>query len=135
MKEKYNILTIGNSTTIINTIIVALAGFIFAGIGSTLLQFGIDQTLLAQIIGTIIATIFAIINAQNHNTFWDKNTDKINIPTHMSEEQVAEIEQLIRYYTENEENETTENTSLSATADNTNENNEEEDDTNEDDGC
>ena len=102
MKEKYNILTIGNSTTIINTIIVALAGFIFAGIGSTLLQFGIDQTLLTQIIGTIVATIFAIINAQNHNTFWDKNTDEINIPTELSEEQVAEIEQLIRYYTQDE---------------------------------
>ena len=135
MKEKYNILTIGNSTTIINTIIVALAGFIFAGIGSTLLQFGIDQTLLTQIIGTIVATIFAIINAQNHNTFWNKDTDEINIPTHMSEEQVAEIEQLIRYYTENEENETTENTSLSASADNLNENNEEDDVNEEDDGC
>lgn len=135
MKKKYNILTIGNSTTILTTIFLALFGAIIGYLASKGINLPVTAEQLTTITVSVIFLIFGYINAKNHNTFWNKDTDEINIPTHMSEEQVAEIEQLIRYYTENEENETTENTSLSANADNLNENNEEEDDVNEDDGC
>lgn len=68
MQEETNI--IGNSTTIINTIIVAIAGIIFGKYGATLLQLGIDQTILIQILSFIVFTAFAYINAKNHNTLF-----------------------------------------------------------------
>ena len=61
---------IGNSTTIVNTIIVAIAGIIFGKYGATLLQLGIDQTILIQILSFIVFTAFAYINAKNHNTLF-----------------------------------------------------------------
>ena len=135
MREKYNILTIGNSTTILTTIFLGIFGAIIGYLSSKGINLPITAETLTTITVSLIFLLFGYINAKNHNTFWDKNTDEIHIPTELSEEQVAEIEQLIRYYTENEENETTENTSLSASADTLNENNEEDDVNEEDDGC
>lgn len=65
---------VGNSTTIVNTIIVAIAGIIFGKYGATLLQLGIDQTILIQIISFIVFTAFAYINAKNHNNYFDNKT-------------------------------------------------------------
>lgn len=65
---------IGNGTTIVNTIIVAIAGIIFGKWGATLLQLGIDQTILVQIISFIVFTVFAYFNAKNHNTYFDDKT-------------------------------------------------------------
>lgn len=73
--EKNNI--IGNSTTIINTIIIALVGIIFGKYGATLLQLGIDQTILTEIITFIVFTTFAYINAKYHNDFFNKATQTI----------------------------------------------------------
>ena len=80
MQEETNI--IGNSTTIINTIIVAIAGIIFGKYGATLLQLGIDQTILIQILSFIVFTAFAYINAKNHNTlFPTQPVDPTTTPT------------------------------------------------------
>ena len=62
---------IGNSTTVINSIILMAVGIIFGKWGATLLQLGIDQTILTQIISFIVFTAFAYINAKNHNTFFN----------------------------------------------------------------
>ena len=66
--QENNIL--GNSTTIINTIILMIVGIIFGKYGATLLKLGIDQTLLTEIITFIIFTIFAYINAKYHNNLF-----------------------------------------------------------------
>lgn len=66
--QENNIL--GNSTTIINSIILMIVGIIFGKYGATLLKLGIDQTLLTEIITFIIFTIFAYINAKYHNTLF-----------------------------------------------------------------
>lgn len=66
---------IGNSTTIINTIIVAGAGIIFGKWGATLLQLGIDQTILVQIISFVVFTVFAYVNAKNHNNLFDSKAE------------------------------------------------------------
>lgn len=62
---------IGNSTTIINTIIVAVAGIIFGKWGATLLQLGIDQKILVEIISFVVFTVFAYVNAKHHNNLFD----------------------------------------------------------------
>lgn len=79
---------IGNSTTIVNTIIVAIAGIIFGKYGATLLQFGIDQTILIEILSFIIFTAFAYINAKNHNTYFNKTetVDPTTTPTNTDTE-------------------------------------------------
>ena len=81
MQKETNI--IGNSTTIINTIILMLTGIIFGKWGATLLQFGIDQTILTQIITFIIFTAFAYLNAKNHNNYFNKTetVDPTTTPT------------------------------------------------------
>ena len=86
MQEETNI--IGNSTTIINTIIVAIAGIIFGKWGATLLQLGIDQTILIQILSFIIFTAFAYINAKNHNNYFNKTEtiDPTTTPTNTDTE-------------------------------------------------
>lgn len=86
MTEQNNL--IGNSTTIINTLIVAIAGIIFGKYGATLLQLGIDQTILIQILSFIIFTAFAYINAKNHNTYFNKTetVDPTTTPTNTDTE-------------------------------------------------
>lgn len=64
---------IGNSTTILNSIILMAAGIIFGKWGATLLQMGIDQTILTQIISFIVFTAFAYINAKYHNSLFNNN--------------------------------------------------------------
>ena len=66
---------IGNSTTVINSIILMIAGTIFGKWGATLLQMGIDQTILTQIIGFIVFTAFAYINAKYHNSLFGNNAE------------------------------------------------------------
>ena len=65
---------IGNSTTILNSIILMAVGIIFGKWGATLLQMGINQTILTQIISFIVFTAFAYINAKYHNNLFG-NTD------------------------------------------------------------
>lgn len=70
---------IGNSTTIINSIILMAAGIIFGKYGATLLQMGIDQTILTQILSFIVFTAFAYINAKYHNTLFGNNDSEPTI--------------------------------------------------------
>ena len=78
---------IGNSTTILNSIILMAAGIIFGKWGATLLQMGIDQTILTQIIGFIVFTAFAYINAKYHNSLFG-NTDAEPTTINASETQI-----------------------------------------------
>ena len=68
---------IGNSTTILNTLILMIVGIIFGKYGATLLQFGITETILTEIITFIILTIFAYINAKYHNTLFPTTTQTL----------------------------------------------------------
>ena len=70
---------IGNSTTVLNSIILMAAGIIFGKWGATLLQMGIDQTILTQIISFIVFTAFAYINAKYHNTLFGNNAEPTTI--------------------------------------------------------
>ena len=79
---------IGNSTTILNTLILMIVGIIFGKYGATLLQFGITETILTEIITFIILTIFAYINAKYHNTLFPTTPNK----TLETEEQVLNDE-------------------------------------------
>lgn len=79
---------IGNSTTILNTLILMIVGIIFGKYGATLLKLGIDQTLLTEIITFIIFTIFAYINAKFHNNLFSTTPNK----TIETEEQVLNDE-------------------------------------------
>lgn len=47
-----------------------IVGIIFGKYGATLLQLGIDQTILTEIITFIVFTAFAYINAKYHNTLF-----------------------------------------------------------------
>ena len=85
--QENNIL--GNSTTIINSIILMIVGIIFGKYGATLLKLGIDQTLLTEIITFIIFTIFAYINAKYHNNLFPTTPTNQTINT---EEQVLNDE-------------------------------------------
>jgi len=96
MEKNNNI--IGNSTTILNTIIIAIAGIIFGKYGATLLQLGINQTVLTEIITFTVFTIFAYINAKNHNTFFNNGETTTN--TIQTEQQILNDE----YITNEDEN-------------------------------
>lgn len=93
MEKNNNI--IGNSTTILNTIIIAIAGLIFGRYGATLLQLGIDQTILTEIITFTVFTIFAYINAKYHNTLFNNTPNTIQ-----TEQQILNDE----YITNEDEN-------------------------------
>ena len=105
MKKKYNILTIGNSTTILTTIFLALFGAIIGYLSSKGINLPITAETLTTITLTLVFLLFGYINAKNHNTFWDKNTDEIHIPTELSEDQIRHIQDLIHYYTQDENDE------------------------------
>ena len=74
MQEETNI--IGNSTTILNSLILMITGLIVGKYGATLLQFGIDETILTQIISFIVFTAFAYINAKYHNTWFGNSAEE-----------------------------------------------------------
>ena len=97
-----NFLSIGNATTIINTIALMCAGPLFAMLVAHFGSLPINETQLAMIIGFVITTVFAYINAKYHNTFWDKETDEIVIPinvTDATENGINEtIEDLVEKY-------------------------------------
>ena len=97
--KKNNILTIGNITTILNTIIIIISGYIIGFLTSLGLNVPFDQTGLAGVITAIIFGLFSYVNAKNHNNFWDTETDTVNIPVPLTDEQVKVIQNYINMQT------------------------------------
>lgn len=99
---KNNFLTLGNATTIINTLALMCAGPIFGALVAHFGDLGITETDIAMVLGFIFAAAFAYINAKFHNSFWDRETDEITIPitvTDGTEEGINEtIESLVEKY-------------------------------------
>ena len=79
-----------------------IAGPIFAALVAHFGDLPVSQTDVAMVIGFILSTAFAYINAKFHNDFWNTETDEINIPitvTDATEEGINEtIEDLIQKY-------------------------------------
>ena len=96
--NKKSYLTVGNITTIINSIIVILAGYIFGFLVSI---FGVGlpftESQLASFISALVFAVFAYINAKDHNNFWDSEKDVINIPVDLSDAEIKAIENFIQY--------------------------------------
>lgn len=94
-KEKKNII-IGNTTTIITTVSLSLAGLIIGILASKGFKLPIDEQTLAGIIGLIIMFGFSIINAKFHNTFFDGDEDTITINTEgLTSNQIDAIQNFI----------------------------------------
>ena len=70
---------IGNMTTIVNTIVLAVAGLIIGVLSANGINLPIDQTSLAGVLGVIVFTIFGIINAKFHNTYFDDDADTLTV--------------------------------------------------------
>ena len=77
MEEKKEII-IGNTSTIITTISLSLAGLIVGLLSANGLNWNIDQQSLAGVIGLIIMFIFSIVNAKYKSTYFT-NTDEIRV--------------------------------------------------------
>ncbi|WP_458454375.1 hypothetical protein [Methanobrevibacter sp.] len=99
--EENNFLSIGNITTIINTVALIISGYLFAFLTGLFGGLPFTELELAGVIGSIIGLIFGYINAKNHNTFWDKKTDKITFKTdNLTTEQINLIQDFIDNVTE-----------------------------------
>ena len=97
--KKYT--TIGNITTIVNTVIVVAAGYLFGVLTAFFGSLPFSEAQLAGFLTAIVFLIFGYINAKNHNSFFDKDKDEINIPVDLNKEQRDSIQELIDYYQAN----------------------------------
>lgn len=94
MEERF--LTIGNVSTIINTVSLMIAGFIFGVLANFGLKLPFDMTGLSAIIGLIIATIFSYVNAKYHNTFFNTEDDSLKIDvSNLTPNQITAIQGFI----------------------------------------
>lgn len=95
MKEKSKII-IGNVTTIITTISFMIGGLILGVLTAHGLNIPISESGLAGVIGLIITTAFAYINAKYHCTFFNEDTDEIIINLdNLTDEEITAIQQFI----------------------------------------
>ena len=96
MKEKYNILTIGNSTTILTTIFLALFGALLGYLSSKGINLPVTAETLTSIALALVFAIFGYYNAKNHNTLFDNETDTIYIPIdNLDDDQITAINNYI----------------------------------------
>lgn len=95
MNEKKEIL-IGNTTTVVNSIVLAIAGLIIGVLASYGINLPIDQTGLAGVLGLIVFFIFSLINAKYHCTFFDKDADTLTVDiSSLSDNQVQAIQNFV----------------------------------------
>lgn len=95
MNEENKIL-IGNFTTIMNSLLLALAGLIIGALAGIGINLPIDQYGLSAIIGLVIFTIFGYYNAKYHNTFFNKDEDYLQIKVDgLTPEQIQTIQNFI----------------------------------------
>ena len=87
---------IGNMTTIVNTIVLAVAGLIIGVLSANGINLPIDQTSLAGVLGVIVFTIFGIINAKYHNTYFDDDTDTLTVNVDgLTDNQISAIQNFV----------------------------------------
>ena len=73
---------IGNGSTIIKTIAMAIAGQVVGVLAANGLDLGVNETQLAEIIGLLLGIAFAYIDAKYPNTFaflGNDNPDPVSI--------------------------------------------------------
>lgn len=93
-------LNIGNITTIINSIMLILAGYIIGWLLSIGFKLPISQAELGSLLTAIVFGLFSYINAKKHNNFWDKDNDVISIPAdELTDAQIRAIENFIAHNT------------------------------------
>lgn len=96
MTSESNRIIIGNVTTIINTLALMFAGLIIGVLSAFGLKLHIDQYGLASIIGLIIMSAFAYINAKYHCNFFDKDEDIIKVDvSNLTENQIQAIQNFV----------------------------------------
>lgn len=101
MNEKKEI-WIGNATTVVNSIVLAIAGLIIGVLASYGINLPIDQTALAGVLGLIVFFIFSLINAKFHCTFFDKDADTLTVDiSSLSDNQVQAIQNFVNNCTVN----------------------------------
>ena len=93
--------TIGNATTVINSIILIIAGYIFAGLAAYFGNLPFTEAQLAEVLGVIVFGAFSYVNAKKHNTFWDQDADEISVDVPDDNEEET-IEDLVEKYQANE---------------------------------
>ena len=72
-------ISIGNSTTVINSVILIISGYIFGALAAHFGNLPFTEAQLAEVLGVIVFGAFSYINAKNHNDFWDEDADEIHI--------------------------------------------------------
>lgn len=95
MKSKNKII-IGNVTTIINTLSLMIGGLIMGLLASYGLHLPMSETGLAGVIGLMISTCFAYVNAKYHCSFFDEDADELIINTgDLSDAEIQAIQTFI----------------------------------------
>lgn len=98
MNEEDKYLTIGNATTVINSLILIVAGYIIGGLASIGFNLPVSQAELASILTAIIFGVFSYINAKKHNNLFDNETDTITIPVNqLNEAEITAIQNFINH--------------------------------------
>lgn len=94
-----NYLNIGNITTIINSIMLIVAGYIIGWLLSLGFNVPVSQAELGALLTSIVFAVFSYINAKKHNNFFNKEEDTIQIPVNLNDAQITAIENFIEYQT------------------------------------
>ena len=96
-----NYLEFKNFSTILNSIIVIICGYLVGLLVSYGINLPFTASELAAFITAIIFGIFSYYNAKNHNDIFDKETDTLHIPVdNLTENQVDAINNFIANATE-----------------------------------
>ena len=93
-KTKKEIL-IGNSTTILTTIFLSIAGLLIGILGAYGIKLPIDQQSLAGVIGLIVMFLFSIVNAKFHNTYFDEDGNLTINVENLTDNQISAIQNFI----------------------------------------
>ena len=96
-----NYITIGNITTIVNTIIVVVAGYLFGLLTGFFGSLPFSEAQLAGVISAVVFLIFGYVNAKKHNNFFDKENDQLNVEVDLDGDTVKTIQELIDFYQAN----------------------------------
>lgn len=90
-----NYITIGNVTTIVNSIIVILFGYLLGYLTSLGFNLPVDESLITSLMSSIVFGLFSYINAKYHNQIWDSEQDTVRIPVNFTDSEVKAVENFI----------------------------------------
>lgn len=94
-------ISIGNATTVINSVILIISGYIFGALAAHFGNLPFTESQLAEVLGVIVFGAFSYINARWHNTLWDADADAINVDV-PGEDEDETIEDLVDKYQAND---------------------------------